>query len=480
MNRRDFLSAGAAVAIAHTLPFDHTMAAQQTMSSSKKVVIAGGGLAGLTCAYELRKLGFQVVVLEGQGHPGGRVYTLREGLAPGLTAETGATRIPDTHDLTMSYIHEFGLPLQVLSGTGLAEVVHLRGQNYVVGHGPEPDWPLPLSLEERHLGRSGLLKRYFVDPLQQLKGEEKVPNVPKQILALDRYTIDGYLKEQHVSPAAIELIMGHFDTSAVSYALVLLIFFNAQISRNYFHIQGGNDLLPASLALRLSDVIRYGCRVTAIGQNERSAWVRIETAGGQETFQGDYVVSALPFSVSRDLFAEARLSSEKQHVIRELQYAPVDKVFLQMRKQFWKAQAKSGNAETDLQPSDTFTAIGPDSPEERGLLVSTPALKNAILLDQMDDAMRLQTTLEDAERVFPGAREHFEMVRFKSWALDPWQKGALPNFQAGQLSFISVGARRESRISFAGEHTSRWNGWMQGAFESAHRVVKEIANSEVK
>jgi monoamine oxidase len=24
------------------------------------------------------------------------------------------------------------------------------------------------------------------------------------------------------------------------------------------------------------------------------------------------------------------------------------------------------------------------------------------------------------------------------------------------------------------QHTSRWNGWMQGAIESAYRVVKEI------
>ncbi len=43
---------------------------------------------------------FQVIVIEGHGHPGGRVHTFREGFAPGLTGETGATRIPDTHALT--------------------------------------------------------------------------------------------------------------------------------------------------------------------------------------------------------------------------------------------------------------------------------------------------------------------------------------------------------------------------------------------
>src|SRR4051812_16572083 len=68
-----------------------------------KVIIAGAGMAGLSCAWELRKRGYEVVVLEGQGRAGGRVETLREGLAPGLTAETGATRIPDTHELTLAY-----------------------------------------------------------------------------------------------------------------------------------------------------------------------------------------------------------------------------------------------------------------------------------------------------------------------------------------------------------------------------------------
>jgi monoamine oxidase len=79
------------------------------------VIIVGGGLAGLSCAYELRRLGYEVVVLEGRGRAGGRVQMLREGLDPELSAEAGATRIPDTHKLTLSYVHEFGLTLETLS-----------------------------------------------------------------------------------------------------------------------------------------------------------------------------------------------------------------------------------------------------------------------------------------------------------------------------------------------------------------------------
>ena len=92
----------------------------------------------------------------------------------------------------------------------------------------------------------------------------------------------------------------------------------------------------------------------------------------------------------------------------------------------------------------------------------------------MEIESRVQQTLGDAESVFPGAREHFDAARAKSWNEDPWQRGSLTAFGPGELNLIPKGARREGRILFAGEHTSRWNGWMQGAIESAQRVVKEI------
>ena len=59
----------------------------------KRVLVIGAGLAGLVAAYELKRQGHEVVVLEAQNRVGGRVYTLRT-LAPGLYAEAGAMRIP--------------------------------------------------------------------------------------------------------------------------------------------------------------------------------------------------------------------------------------------------------------------------------------------------------------------------------------------------------------------------------------------------
>jgi monoamine oxidase len=271
MNRRAFLAAAAGAVLAPAV-------------IPQRVIIAGGGLAGLSCAYELRKRGFDVVVLEGQGRPGDRVQTLREGLDPELTAEAGATRIPDTHHLTLSYVRELGLTPEPFKAGDLADVVHLHGQNYVLANGPEPDWPLQLRPDERRRGRKALAGRYLADPLKAAKGGESSPRAPEAILAMDRFTIREYLTQQGVSPAAIELIALGADTT-ISIALLLLVEFNEQVTRGYFHIRGGNDQLPAALAKGLGRAIRYGRGVRSIGQDDRSAWAVIEHAAITRPFR---------------------------------------------------------------------------------------------------------------------------------------------------------------------------------------------------
>src|SRR5216684_8771513 len=44
-----------------------------------KAVVLGGGIGGLVSAYELKKLGYDVTVLEARERPGGRVWTGRKG-----------------------------------------------------------------------------------------------------------------------------------------------------------------------------------------------------------------------------------------------------------------------------------------------------------------------------------------------------------------------------------------------------------------
>src|SRR5713101_1661835 len=58
--------------------------------TKKTVIVAGAGIAGLSCAYELMRRGHEVTVLEASGRAGGHVRTFHDPFADGLYADIGA------------------------------------------------------------------------------------------------------------------------------------------------------------------------------------------------------------------------------------------------------------------------------------------------------------------------------------------------------------------------------------------------------
>src|SRR5580765_7589246 len=108
-------------AIASTLP-----QLPAGFGKGKKVVILGGGIAGLTSAYELRKAGFDCTIFEARNRPGGRSWTIRNGSKVDFTDGTsltcswqsgylnpGPARIPSIHTNLLGYCQELDVPLEV-------------------------------------------------------------------------------------------------------------------------------------------------------------------------------------------------------------------------------------------------------------------------------------------------------------------------------------------------------------------------------
>ena len=138
--RRDFLYRAAAVGgtslllttmNAWGMGINSTVSAPPALTGSgkgKKVVILGAGLAGLTAAYELGKLGYQCQILEARDFAGGRCQTARKGFSltelggekqtcafdAGQYINHGPWRIPLHHQSTLHYTRLFEVPLEVM------------------------------------------------------------------------------------------------------------------------------------------------------------------------------------------------------------------------------------------------------------------------------------------------------------------------------------------------------------------------------
>jgi monoamine oxidase len=447
----------------------------------RRVVILGGGLAGLVAAYELERQGHDPVVLEAQQRVGGRIHTLRC-FAPGLYAEAGGMRIPEAHNLTLAYCREFGLPLRPFVMGSPNGIVYVGGKRTTSAQAAaDPDqFGFPVAEHERGRSCDDLWENAIAD-LRMLaaQGEEGWGQIVAQ---WDSYSLEEFLQAKDWSPGAIEMygVLAFLESDMQNAFLEVLREDLGAAYVDMHEIVGGMDLLPNAFYARLADRVRFGAEVQAIEQDDSSVNVRFRTPAGPFSVSGDYAICALPFGCLRPI--EARFSHEKQRAIRELNYSASTKVVMQVRSRRWETEdgVAGGAACTDLSIR-RMNYPTPDPATSRGVLLASYTWgQDALRWGAMDEETRIEQALDDVERIHPWIREEFEVGASHAWYSDPWAGGAFALFDPGQQSSLQPAVvAPEGRVLFAGEHCSLYHAWIQGALESGIRAAREIHEGKI-
>lgn len=487
VNRREFLKQGFLAAT--TLPCLHPVIAAGSRDSirrtgqARKVIVIGAGLAGLSSAYELAQAGHEVTVLEARARSGGRVWTLRDSFPEGLYAEAGATNVFDNHEWTMKYVKELGVALDPMESTGGASIFHIRGKRIVIKPGGAVEWPIELKPEEKGLGRGALWAKYVAPVVKELDNPEAADWPPARLKLYDGMSFAEFLRRQGASPGAVEILkLGLADqlgegADAVSALNLLREAAPRAVMKQSFSIRGGSDSLPRAFAARLGDRILYGSPVVKIEFDARGVRVICSRAGSRQTFAADYLICAIPFAVLARVEVSPGFSPQKREAIAQLGNTSVTRVFLQTRKRFWLDEGLSGAATTDL-PIMTAYDKAHYLPGKRGLLEAYVAGGRARRLAAMTSGERVDFTVGQMEQILPAIREHYEGGASVCWDEDEWARGAYAWFKPGQMeSLLPHIARPEGRVHFAGDHTSPWPGWMNGALQSGARAAREVGQA---
>src|ERR1700710_2377229 len=115
LRRRTFikntvLTGAAASIVPGILRAGNKIVQKKFSSTKKKIIVAGAGITGLCCGYELMKAGHDVTIFEASGRYGGHVFTGRDGLSDGLYADYGADHITQPgYENFFEYCKEFNL-----------------------------------------------------------------------------------------------------------------------------------------------------------------------------------------------------------------------------------------------------------------------------------------------------------------------------------------------------------------------------------
>lgn len=446
----------------------------------QKVIVVGAGMAGLAAAYELKRAGHTVVLLEAQGRVGGRIYTLREPFSDGLYAEAGAMRIPKSHDLTMAYIEKFGLATLPFSMGNPNAYYHLHGQRYRISAALANPDALGFETSSAEKGKThSALWEAALQPLLDIlksKGEDAWPEI---IEKYDDCSTREFLEGSGWSEGAIEMFGLLADQEALMNASFLELF--REEAGNFYtdmvQLKGGMDNLPRAFLPELRGEIRFGAKMTAIEQDADSVTIHYQTKAGRASETSDYAILTTPFPVLRHVEVLQPFSRNKQRAIRQLHYDASAKILIQSRTRFWETDDGifGGGTVTDLPIRILFY---PEHGQESGrgvLLASYTWAEDAQRWGSLSPADRITQALENLAEIHPQIVENFEIGTSYMWHDDEFAGGAFALFDPGQQTLLHDHiVAPEGRVYFAGEHASLAHAWIQGAIESGLHAAQKI------
>jgi monoamine oxidase len=449
--------------------------------SNVRVLILGGGLAGLTTAYELGKVGYDCRVLEARARPGGRVFTVRRGTVSeeegstqtaafdqGLYFNAGPMRISHHHHTTLAYCKELQVPVEVFVAD--SESAYLTSRSLAGRR---------LRLREARADFDGYIAELLSKSLSQTQLDQPLTSEDRDRLlaylrrlgALDQQRSyrgsprrSGY--EQRSEPLPLRDLLGaNFD-------FALGIDWDSQPTM--MQVAGGMDRLPTALAARLGNRIVYRAVVREIRQNERSVWVMYADADGRSRrVDADYLVTTIPMPVLSGI--EKDLSPPVQSAIAAANYDGAGKIGLQFKRRFWEEDDEiyGGRSWTTdheigqlIYPSYGFNG-------RKGVLVGYYLDFQRTMRDR-PPAERQRLALEQGGRIHPQYATEFETAFSVSWPRVPWNRGSWRSETGAALQALAPLQQPDGRVHFAGDYMTNQSSWMNGALESARRVAMAI------
>ncbi len=490
-----------------------------------KVVVLGGGIAGLVAAYELRALGYDCTVLEARERPGGRNYTVRGGdtvafldgskqtcaWAPGGYQNFGPARLPSIHPNMLGYCKTLGVELQV--EVNMTNSAYLQNDAANAGR--------PVVMRQAVNDTRGHVSELLAKCVNQgALDADLVPGDKERMLAFLRLygSLDDAGKYTGSDRAGYAKVAGAGDDAGVlstpidMHTLLDENFWQGMLFDQQFDMQatmfqpvGGMDRIPYAFAKSLGPIVQYAAPVSEIRNTASGVQVAYTHQGTAKTITADYCICALPLTTLRKV--NTAFAAPYNKVIAECTYASAYKVAWESRR-FWE---QDYNIYGGLEFVNTgcspvwFPSAGMFSP--RGVLVSGYTDETGSPFAALPLEAKFAESRKSIERLHPGHGHELEKPMYVSWGRLEWNEGSwIKTYGPGQERSptqnqgpgVSVtkqtGQSRDpaaaqtktnpgyetliepdGRILFAGDHVSHIVAWQEGAAVSAIRAVGQIA-----
>jgi len=474
-----------------------------TAPKGASVLVLGAGIAGMVAAYELRKAGYKVQVLEYNARAGGRNWSLRGGdtytelggetqhcrFDPGLYINPGPWRLPHHHHGILSYCKLLGVPLE--------NFVQVNHNAYL--HSSKAFAGKPQRMRTVRSDYHGHVAELLAKCTQNDKLDAALSTEDKEKLlaslqwwgALDKnyaYSIGassdrrGFDKDPgggltaRPTPSTPVGLKDLLD-SGLWQTLPLGELYEFQDT--ILQPVGGMGRIGEAFARELAGLIRYRAKVVDIHQDAKGVHVAYEDTakpGTRLTATADWCVCTIPLSILGQI--PMNVGQAMTDAIAAVPYAAAVKVGLQFKRRFWEEDEHiyGGISYTDLPiniigyPSTGYHHAG------KGVLLGAYIWGlDATEFTAMSPAQRVREAVAQGSQIHPQYPAEFDNGVAVAWHRSPFTQGCFGLWtDAAREQHYDNLCKLDGRIVLAGEHASYLPAWQEGAVTSALDAIGRL------
>jgi monoamine oxidase len=469
------------------------------------VLILGAGLAGMTAALELRNAGYKVQVLEFNGRPGGRNWTLRGGdtfvelgglaqaceFEQGLYFNPGPWRIPYHHRAVLDYCKRLGVALEPFIQLNYNALLHASG-----AFGGRPQRVRDIKIDFQ-----GHVAELLAKATAQSKLDEDVSLEDKEILlqalkywgALDQNyaykknlisaAFRGYAKDPGGGLGGAPVAGQPIGLSEILKSRLwraMLTFTLYEFQTTMFQPVGGMDMIGKAFAAELPGLIRYDAKVIRIAQDDRGVavdYVDTKAPSAVQTAKADWCVCTIPLSILSQI--PITVGTAMKAAIDAVPYRSAVKIGLQFKRRFWEEDEAiyGGISYTDLPIRQIAYPNSGLNRGGRGVLLGAYIFEgpNAFEFTAMTPAERVARAVTFGAAIHPQYPAEFENGVAVAWHRVPFTLGCAGNWtDETRAAHYDNLCQIDGRIVLAGEHASYIPAWQEGAILSSLDAITRL------